>query len=70
MEVEVTPSKYKAAEQAQSSLIKAGRSYSRCGRMRVTERNQARFDAAAKRLHRAAERWALLLPPDAKGGAE
>jgi hypothetical protein len=54
-------------EKAKLSLIRAARAYSRWAHSRVTEPNRRRFESAEKRLHRAAERWAMLLPPEKDG---
>jgi hypothetical protein len=52
------------AQQAKLSLIKAARSYARWARSRVTATNRERFERAQRRLHKAAERYALCLPAE------
>jgi hypothetical protein len=56
------------AERAHLSFIKAARSFHRWARARLTAKNRVRFQRALRRLHKAAERYALKLPPAQKKG--
>jgi|SRR5579871_1023264 len=48
------------AERVRRALDRAARSFRRWGLSRATSTNEARFEAAQRRLHKAAERYALF----------